>query len=566
MKVVSLRRWWGTPLWVHVLALAGFLLVLIPVIGTSYSLSPDEAVAMTQARSLARGGGWIVEHPVPDLDPRSEFYPISESSRGDDGIAPFAKHPLYPLALAALDRVGGTAAMVFLSVLGTVAASALAALLARQVIGGFDRPVLWVVGLGSPLLFDAYLLIAHSVGAALATAAVLLTVKALRAQRLRYLIPSVMVLLFAAVLMRSEALIFALALGVALSAAGVTNRRWSLVGGGMAVGAAGVVAALLEKQWQVALIGSDQTMLGLPAAEGGFWEARLAGVLNTWLRPTVGELSGASLLLVVVAILAVAGVIVLRFRPQRPEMLLLLGLGAVALTAVALVEQPDRVVPGLLVAFPVSVFAVGLLDRRSFDPSGRLVLTITSLLFILGVLATQYPQGGSAEWGGRYFALTVPVLTVLAVDGLARWSSRLPAIVRVWGSGALVLCAAMLSVGALASLGSHHRANQRTLATFASVAATTSPGDGGAPVVVTAWANIARLAWPNHSDDRWLLTSDDERGDDLAGRLARDGIRELVLVGKSDDEVKPYLGHYAVDDRRSVELVQWDAVVLAARP
>ena len=46
---------------------------------------------------------------------------------------------------------------------------------------------------------------------------------------------------------------------------------------------------------------------------------------------------------------------------------------------------------------------------------------------MLAVLATQYPVGGHTEWGGRYFALCLPLLgamagasLIAAADGLAR--------------------------------------------------------------------------------------------------------------------------------------------------
>lgn len=143
----------------------------------------------------------------------NRFFPVAGSDRGEQGMAPFAKHPVYPLLLASADRVGGTAAMVVLSVQGTVASAGFAALLAREVTGGRERAVLWAVGLASPLLFDAYLLIAHSMGAALVTAATLAVVRGIRSSRPALPMAVGIGLVVAAVLLRTEALIFALALG-----------------------------------------------------------------------------------------------------------------------------------------------------------------------------------------------------------------------------------------------------------------------------------------------------------------------------------------------------------------
>ena len=561
-----LRRLWEAPLWAHVVLLAVILLALVPVVGVSSSLSPDEPIVITQARSLASGDGWVVEHPFAEIDPEDEFYPLAGSNRGADGIAPFAKHPVYPLVLAALQPVGGVAAMMVLSVLGTVAAAGLAALLAREVVGGRERPVLWAVGVASPLLFDAYLIIAHSVGAALVTAAVLAMVHATRRERPALLLAVATVLMIAAVFLRTEALIFALAAAVAVSTVGVVRRRPVVVSYGLVMGVLGVVAAALEKQLQASFIGGSSGTVAPPAIAGSFLGARVQGFLNTWLRPTADLPAGSDLLLVIVTVLAVAAVVVLRCRPGRPQMLSVLGAAAAALVAVAVLAEPDRVVPGLLVAYPLAVFGIGLVDRTYFRPSGRLLLTVTAGLFMAGVLATQYPQGGSAEWGGRYFALAMPILTVLTIDALARRAPALPVPVRRWTGGALVACSAVLALGAVVSLAQHHANNERLLARMDRTGASTTPGDGGAPVVVTSWPNIARHAWPNPSGQRWLYNPDEEMAGDLISRLTGVGVTELLFVGQDAEEVQPYLGAYDIDPERSFDMGKWEVSVLVAKP
>ncbi|HSH22873.1 MAG TPA: hypothetical protein VK975_02320, partial [Acidimicrobiales bacterium] len=137
-----LRRAWAAPLWAHATVLAVVLLALVPVVGTSASFSPDEGAVILQARSLAAGDGWILEHPFAELDPDDRYYPLGGSSQGADGKAPFAKHPAYPLVLAGLEGLGGVGAMLVLSTLGTVGAAVAGALLAREVAGGLERPVL----------------------------------------------------------------------------------------------------------------------------------------------------------------------------------------------------------------------------------------------------------------------------------------------------------------------------------------------------------------------------------------------------------------------------------------
>ena len=561
------RRIWGAPLWAHVLVLAVGLAALVPVMAplARATFSPDEAVALTQARSLGSGGGWIVEHPFAEVDPDHRFYPVAGSTPGDGGMAPFAKHPVYPLALVALDAMGGMTAMVLLSVLGTVACAGLAALLTRELAGGLERPVLWAVGLASPLVFDAYLLIAHAVGAALVTAALLAVVRGIRRERSALALAGAAFLVALAVLVRNEALIFALALGTAVVVTGLASRRPGLAGGGVAVAAVGVAAAVADRRLAAAVVGGSRAeTVAVPATDGSFLGDRFEGFVNTWLRPTLEPLTATDLLLVVVAVMAVAAVAVLRGRFGRPSMLLALSVAATGASAVALVADADRVVPGLLIAYPLAVFGIGLVDRRSFEASGRLVVTLTTALFIAGVLATQYRVGGSAEWGGRYFALAVPALTVMAVDGLARRAPALSPVVRRGALAGLVACSAFLAVGALVSMNSWHGFYDGMITAIDETGAATSAGDGRGPVVVTSYGNLARRGWPTLSEQRWLYDPGGRRGAELAARLRRGSIDELVFVGK-DGDVQPYLGRYAVDAERSFTARSWEVSVLVAR-
>lgn len=562
----GLRRLWAAPLWAHVAALALLLLALVPLIGTASSFSPDESVVITQARSLNSGDGWIVEHPFAEVDPEDQFYPLAGSNQGDSGQAPFAKHPVYPLMLAALDSVGGVAAMVVLSVLGTVAAAAFAALLAREVTGGLERPALWAVGVASPLLLDAYLLIAHSLGAAVVTAATLAVLRAVRRERPALLMVGGSLLVALGVLLRAEALIFGLAIGAATVAVGLARRRPALLAWGFALGATAMASAVLEKWLVSVLIGELPGGVAPPAPEGDFLAARFEGFLNTWLRPTLEVPSAIDLVLVVVCVLAVAAVAVLRWRAHRPHMLVVLSVVSTGMCAFAVLADLERVVPGLLIAFPLAVFGIGLVDRVSLEPSGRLVLTATAALFIAGVLATQYRVGGSAEWGGRYFALAVPILTVLAVDGLARRAPALPAGTRRWAGAGLVACSGLMAVAAVSSITGVHDYYEAVVTKMEVVGRSTSPGDGGGAVVVSAYPNIARRGWPTNAEQRWLYNSEKELGGELAMRLDRFGIEELLFVHMNNDDVEPYLGRYAVDAGRSFTMGRWEVSVLVAKP
>ena len=167
---------------------------------------------MIQAASLETGGGWIVEHPLPEVDPDGAWYPVGQRRAGRATASPPCQAPAVPRSWPPVPPArwaGGDGRCSPCA--GTLAAAGLAAALARRIDPSLARPALWVVGLASPLLFDGFLVMAHTLGAALAAAAVLAAVVAIQDRR------PAMALLVApavagAVLLRNEALLFAIAL------------------------------------------------------------------------------------------------------------------------------------------------------------------------------------------------------------------------------------------------------------------------------------------------------------------------------------------------------------------
>src|SRR6185503_15448446 len=115
------------PLGVHLALLAVVLLAVTAGVRTDVSFSMDEPAAILQAERLAGGGGWLFPNPLPALDGDAAHFYFVLSDRGPDGIATYAKHPAYPLLLAAAGRLGGQTAMVLLSVAGALAAAGLTA-------------------------------------------------------------------------------------------------------------------------------------------------------------------------------------------------------------------------------------------------------------------------------------------------------------------------------------------------------------------------------------------------------------------------------------------------------
>lgn len=528
------------PLWAHVAAVAVVLIALIPVIGTAASFSADEGAAIIQAHSLADGDGWIVKPPVPGID---HSYPLELSEEGTKGVAPFAKHPLYAVVLAAADRVGGITAMVLLSVFGTLAAAALAALIARRIDPTLAKPTLWVVGLASPLLFDGYLVIAHALGAAAVAAAVLITLVALERRSL-VLAAATTPLIALAVLLRTEAALLAVALaavmGVVALSQLVTGGRaparstvtGSATGSAMVVAVSALAAALgarlLEKAWATAIVGLAVASATRARASDttSFIGGRLHAFSVTWLRPSYyGPQSLDAALFVMLASIAL-GVFIVRRRPTDHAGIVLAAMLAVGSALAGLLLSPQNLVPGLLVAFPIGCAGLLAVDRATLATTTVRVLLGTFALFSLAVLATQYANGGTAEWGGRYFAIGLPLLVPVALLALKKHTGHRVA------AAALIACTAITAVMGVASIRGTHRFTDRLM---------TAIDQAGGEVQVATSGAIPRLAWPTFDRQRWLLVEPD----DLAGAMARlhdRGVRTVTFVTRDAEHEQPKLG------------------------
>lgn len=516
-------RVWSLPLRAHLAALAVVLVALMPVVGTSASFSADEGAAIIQARSLSRGGGWIVEHPVPEADPDGAAYPIELSQGGPKGTAPFAKHPLYALLLAGADRLAGITGMVLLSLLGTVAAAGLAATLAARIEPGLARPTLWAAGVASPLLFDGYLVIAHTLGAACAGGAVLAAAVAFE-RRSRAAAMAVAPCVAVAVLLRSEAVFLALGLAVA---AGVLGRRRGdrVVAGLVAAGSvlAAGAARLGERVWAVEIVGGGSVGAGaarLPSKSSGFISDRWDALVLTGLRPGYDEFPLAELLLLVMVGALVIGAYAT--RRGRRGVAPMVGVAAGSALAAVLIA-PANVVPGILVASPVVLVGLALAGRGALATTTARLAALTAGVFALCVLATQYSVGGSGEWGGRYLAVGLPLALPVLVLAIRRRASRS----FVCG---LLVCSLALGVMAVGSLRSAHRFGAGLIAAIHEIAGPDRP------VLVTTAPLLPRMAWATFDDQRWLLS---EQADlpGLVDRLEQAGIERFTFVANSDADV-----------------------------
>jgi hypothetical protein len=558
-------RLWLLPLWAHAAALAAVLMALVAVTGTGSSFSADEGAAIVQARHLAKGQGWVVDHPLPQADPTGRNYPLELSTRGPRGTAPFVKHPLYALLLAGADRLGGITAMVLLSVAGTVVAAALGGALAARLGAGLTRPALWVVGLASPLLFDGYLVIAHTLAAALATAAVVSALRALEGRPPPAAAAAAGACVAAAALLRNEAAFWGLGLGVVAGA--LALRRRSGRGAALAVAVAAPVAALGahvgEQAWIDEILSGHAVPLGgASLSTTGLLGGRLRSLALTWLRPCYPGHSVAGVLLMVMLAAVVVGVVAARRRPARSDVAVV-GAVAAGAAAGALAVAPANVVPGLLAAFPLAAAGLAALDTKVVQPlAGRLAVG-SFALFALAVAATQYPTGGSGEWGGRYFALGLPVLVPVLLAALGSLGSTLDRSARRVAAAGLVACSLAMTAMALSSLRHVHEVTGRLTAAVDRAGAVTG---ADRPVVVATRGAVPRLAWATFDRQRWLLSTPGGLAD-VGGRLRGAGIARIVVVTDQparDRAALAGLGEVMAVDR-PVGGHDWEVLVIGLR-
>ena len=562
-------RWskvWAAPLWAHALALAVVLLSLLPLISGRGLFSADEGALAAQVRHLHDQGTWVVPHPFPEVDPSGEAFPYDLSQPTDDGGAPFVKHTVYPMLAAPLFGLGGIEALRLLSLLGAVAAALSGAGVAGFVRPGLGRATLWVVGLGSPLVFDSYLLIAHTLGAAAVTAALLVGLRTVAGQRARWalLVPVLMLL---AGLLRNEAILYGLAMAAAFGAHAMRrrDRRALVVAVGAGVGAVG--AKFVDGLLTQAVVAAARP-IGVPAGSSdgvvGLIGGRVDALLTTVLAPSYGGRPLAALLVLLVGGLLAAAAVVVRRPVVDVGLVRVLVVAAAMCATLRLLVAPIGLIPGLLAAFPLLLVGALLLRREELRGPAALVAG-TGATFVLAVLATQYATGGSGEWGGRYFAVALPTLVPLALAGLAATAEQLPRRDVRRLTVALVVVTACFAAAGVASLRAVVEGTDAIVAQVASVAEGTDAGDGGPPVVLTTGNGLARLSWEHVPDGRWLLVEEDDVTE-YAARLRDVGVERLVFVGDDPDRTDSVVGgsYRVVSTADPVDGARWRVQVLEA--
>jgi hypothetical protein len=525
-----------TALWRHALALALVLLGTAMVVGQEASFSADEGAALLQAEQLADGRGWLTDHWMVDADPDGSQFYYHLSEGGPEEFAVFAKHPAWVLALSIPVGAAGAAGAVGISVVAAVLAACAAGVLAERMRAGLGPWALWIAGVASPLFVDAQLVMAHTLGAAAAGWLVVVVVGR-RDRPLAWVVAGAVLLTAAAILSRTESLLFAAAVAAVVGLSGLRRRDWrDLVLAGV-VGTTGIGVYLLERRWLASIVGGEATVSRAGVTtDGGWLQGRITGAGWSLVAPTGATFGPTVWVALAVFVTVVIGAVAAR-RGDRALVRIMLVAAAIGGVAAAAVPQPDAI-SGLLVASPVVTAGLLLLRRRQVEEHPAREVAGIALLFALAVLATQYGISGAAEWGGRFLALGLPLIASLAALGLAGAASHIHPRDRTLALVSLACLGLGFGVlGARALADAHHRTELAIAELDRALEGRSGPdlGDGDRrPIVVSTWPSLGRFTWPDPGRERGVIAFRGEFEADMA--TVRSLGAEEVLFVSSDGE------------------------------
>ncbi len=439
--------------------------------------------------------------------------------------------------------MAGTFGIRLLSVLGVVVASVCAGQLASRLRPGSGPLALWITGLLSPLVFDSQLIVAHGVAAGLVGAAALVAATAdRRSAGLTFLVMAG--LAAAAALFRSEAVLLAAAAALVLGAAGLRTGRRSLVASavGSAVGAG--AAFLAEPRWIGSLVDSpDISTKTIAATSRAGLDGRRDAAFRVLVDPSyeglVEPFIDVALIGAVVLVLVAAALV----RAGRVHLATLSVAIAVVLAGVRLTDP--TVTPGLLLAFPLLGLAAFLIITgvHRIEAAEACALGIVGL-FMAGVLATQYANGGGFEWGWRYVAIALPLITptiALALDDL-RIRIAQPHRSRVF-VGVLLVSALVVASGLLEQRAIIDRTD--TLTERLETEAATSDH------VVFLAPLLGRSMWELSLSGR-VVTADVDTATEVLGWVDEAGANDVLLVWGGRPEIPVEPGRFTAGRVRSI--------------
>jgi hypothetical protein len=493
----------------------------------------DDGGYATQVKVLRQTGQWAYPYQQARIDPHIDHAPVDHAVVTTEGrLYPYVKQPAWIEVLWASTKVFGVPFGLYVpSALGAVAAAAVAWFLAKRFDPGAAPWAFWAVALG-PLLVHATAMWAHTTGAALGGLVALFVLDAADGRFGRRQAIGLAATLAAIIALRGEGvLLTAAALPVvALLAASqgrtLVRRALRAASATVAAGVAAVAALLGSREWAHHLAPG---VWGGPPEFGyavGFVQGRIMGAERTLLNGWGHTAAANTMAIVATALMLVAGWLFGR-RNQPGAALLAMAAGLVTLVARTMWVAPLDLA-GYAAASPLVVVAFGAYDWRSTSRRARALIGVCGL-YLLAVLATEYPEGGSRDWGGRYLFLALVPVAVGSVVVVRRRLAQLPAGDARRRVGLLLV--ALVVVPAL--LGIYATEGLRD----ANGAMTTRALSTGTPIVIRTNRAYGRLAWDVLPAADWL-TADPASAPALLARLRGEGAGSVTVEGVGADTVK----------------------------
>lgn len=445
----------GSPIFAHACALGVLLLILVPLVTNGWPALPDEGLYTAQADALANGA-WARQRAAPSFDQDGRWTALVDATIVGDSEIPYARRPAYPLLLTPFWAVGGITGTILLSVLGTWAAALFSGLVATRIDRRAAIPTLWLVGAGSPLLFDAFVVVGHSVTAGLSAALAWLTVTAAtrspdRPARGRPLVVvMVIITVIALTLVRTEGVIIVggLAIGLAATAIGPPHRRRSLAWSRLALPgvmvAFGAATYIVNVWWGTSITGLETGDFGTSSRQPNYWNTVWTGVIRPWY----GDNRAASASMTLVLVTSLLAPLALRFLPKR----YLLGMGLLMVGAGAAVVRSlsdAALVTGILPTAPWLLIGLLSLSLKDLKDSAARICSVAAGIAFIAIATTSYGDGGAAEWGGRFFHPIIPLLAPVAVVGLIGMLTALPPLPARTVATTVAVMTAAISLSAL---------------------------------------------------------------------------------------------------------------------
>jgi hypothetical protein len=552
------------PLWAHVLVLAALLFGLLAILDNGAVGNADEGAVLAQAKILQQDGQWGMRSPTASIDPSGKWFPIDLTEHVGDRWYPYTKHTIYPRLVSLVDDWGGLGGVLALHVLGVVLTAAAAAVLARRVAPGWERLTLWTVALATPLLFDGYWVIAHSLAAVGSVVAIIGVLMALERRPVAGTTLAMVAVLWT-VMLRSEGTLFGLALAGGLGIAWLARRTPRVLPLSVAVFAATAIGYLGDAELERLAQGGAATTPFHIEDKQGFLIGRVSGAWNTLLSPVLGNDRPAAIVALLAAALGAVAWGYLRFRPDEGGNMRAAAIASAALW-VGRIGLGGSLIPGLFIACPLLIAAAFSFRRDVLTDQWRLVLVVSGL-YVAGVLATQYAAGGSGDWGGRYLHLVVPILVPLALVSIGTATASLEPRLRRTMIGTLVVASLALSIVAAVAIREMHDITNDAVEGVHHVAMTTSEAkSSGGPVVISDNGAFGRFSWQYVTDQRYLAVTHQHDLPEVVAALAGAGVKDFVFAENEQVVAKrlPLLERDGYTLERTVDIpsLSWKVAVL----